>query len=108
MQCKPVQSFGKKHLEDVEPVVNTLENVSPWCSVDTSSGNLTVVLEPFNCFDAELYADELVLDEPVDFREDQRSKLIALILCIPLRSLTQLASQPWKVDSEVPILESYR
>ena len=56
-------------------MVNTLENVSPWCSVDTSSGNLTVVLEPFNCFDAELYADELVLDEPVDFREDQRSKL---------------------------------
>ncbi|KAK7740374.1 hypothetical protein SLS63_001577 [Diaporthe eres] len=72
IQCKPVQSFGKKHLEDVEPLVNTLENVSPWCSVDTSSGNLTVVLEPFNCFDAELYADELVLDEPVDFREDQR------------------------------------
>lgn len=72
IQCKPVQSFGKKHLEDVEPVVNSLENVSPWCSVDTSSGNLTVVLEPFNCFDAELYADELVLDEPVDFREDQR------------------------------------
>lgn len=57
--------------------MNTLENVSPWCSVDTSSGNLTVVLEPFNCFDAELYADELVLDEPVDFREDQRSKLVA-------------------------------
>lgn len=57
-------------------MVNTLENVSPWCSVDTSSGNLTVVLEPFNCFDAELYADELVLDEPVDFREDQRSKLV--------------------------------
>ncbi|KAJ0124725.1 hypothetical protein J7T55_006066 [Diaporthe amygdali] len=72
IQCKPVQSFGKKHLEDVEPLVNTLENVSPWCSVDTSSGNLTVVLEPFNCFDAELYADELVLDEPVEFREDQR------------------------------------
>lgn len=108
LQCKPVQSFGKKHLEDVEPVVNTLENVSPWCSVDTSSGNLTVVLEPFNCFDAELYADELVLDEPVEFREDQRSELTALILCLPVRPLTQLSSQPWKVDSEVPLLESYR
>lgn len=89
-------------------MVNTLENVSPWCSVDTSSGNLTVVLEPFNCFDAELYADELVLDEPVDFREDQRSKLIALTLRTSLKSLTQLASQPWKVDSEVPLLKSYR
>lgn len=72
IQCKPIESFGKKHLEDVEPLVNTLENVSPWCSVDTSSGNLTVVLEPFNCFDAELYADELVLDKPLEFREDQR------------------------------------
>jgi WD repeat-containing protein 48 len=31
------------------------------------------VLEPYNCFDAEMYADELVLEEPVEFREDQRS-----------------------------------
>jgi hypothetical protein len=41
-----------------------------------SSGNLTVVLEPFNCFDAEVYADELELDEPIEFRDDQRGKLI--------------------------------
>ena len=53
--------------------MNTLEAVAPWCSIDTSSGNLTVVLEPFNCFDAEMYADELILDEPIEFREDQRS-----------------------------------
>lgn len=53
--------------------MNTLEAVAPWCSIDTSSGNLTVVLEPYNCFDAEMYADELSLDEPVDFRDDQRS-----------------------------------
>lgn len=55
-------------------MVNTLENVSPWCSVDTSSGSLTVILEPFNCFDAELYADELGLDESIEFRDDQRSE----------------------------------
>lgn len=73
-QCKPVQSFGKKHLEDVERQINTREAVSPWCSVDLSSGNLTVVLEPFNCFDAEVYADELELDEPIEFRDDQRGK----------------------------------
>ena len=60
-------------LEDVEPEVNTLEAVAPWCSIETSSGNLTVILEPFNCFDAEMYADELVLSEPIEFREDQRS-----------------------------------
>lgn len=54
--------------------VNTLEAVAPWCSIDISSGNLTVVLEPYNCFDAEVYADELSLDEAVEFREDQRSR----------------------------------
>lgn len=68
-----IQRFGKRHLEDVEPEVNTREAVVSWCSIDTSSGNLTVVLEAGNCFDAEMYADELKLEEPVDFREDQRS-----------------------------------
>jgi len=73
-----IQRFGKRHLEDVEPEVNTLEAVTPWCTIDTSSGNLTVVLEPNNCFDAEMYADELKLEEPVEFREDQRSTGIPL------------------------------
>ncbi len=73
-QCEVIQRFGKKHLEDVEPQVNTLEAVAPWCSIDTSSGNLMVVLELFNCFDAEMYADDLTLDEPIEFREDQRSR----------------------------------
>jgi WD repeat-containing protein 48 len=73
-QCRPIQSFGRRRLEDVECEVNTREAVAPWCSIDISSGNLTVVLEPYNCFDAEMYADELVLDEPVEFREDQRSE----------------------------------
>lgn len=61
-------------MEEVERQVNTKEAVAPWCSVDVSSGNLTVVLEPYNCFDAEVYADELKLDGPIEFREDQRSK----------------------------------
>lgn len=59
----------------MERVVNTREAVAPWCSVDSSSGNLSVVLEPYNCFDAEVYADELELEEPVEFREDQRSRI---------------------------------
>ncbi|KAM0473387.1 hypothetical protein ACHAPX_008133 [Trichoderma viride] len=80
IKCKPVQSFGKKHLEDVERQINTREAVAPWCSVDLSSGNLTVVLEPFNCFDAEVYADELELDEPIEFRDDQRVSLGKWIL----------------------------
>lgn len=61
-------------MEDVEHLVNTVEAVAPWCSIDLSSGNLTVVLEPFNCFDAEVYADELDLPDSIEFREDQRSK----------------------------------
>ncbi|GAP92207.1 putative WD domain-containing protein [Rosellinia necatrix] len=80
IRCEVIQRFGKRYLEDVEPEVNTREAVAPWCSIDTSSGNLTVVLEPFNCFDAEMYADELKLEEPVDFREDQRINLGRWIL----------------------------
>jgi hypothetical protein len=32
------------------------------------------VLEENHCFDAEMYADELQLEEQIDFREDHRSK----------------------------------
>lgn len=73
--------------------MNTKEAVAPWCSIDLSSGNLTVVLEPFNCFDAEVYADELELDESVEFREDQRSmppftsfQLQSIVVLTPFQS----------------------
>jgi len=72
-------------LEDVEPELNTLEAVAPWCLIDTSSGNLTVVLEPYNCFDAEMYADELTLQQHVDFREDQRSMHSSISTFLPFR-----------------------
>ncbi|EFW98425.1 WD repeat protein [Grosmannia clavigera kw1407] len=80
IRCKQLRRFGKRHLEDVEPEVNTTEAVAPWCSIDVSSGNLMVVLDAYNCFDAEMYADELVLDEPFAFREDQRINLGKWIL----------------------------
>jgi len=32
------------------------------------------VLEENYCFDAEMYADELELEEKIEFRDDQRSK----------------------------------
>lgn len=70
----PIKSFGKRHLEDIEPEVNTMEAVAPWCTIDTRTGRLAVVLEEYNCFDAEMYADELELEEPIEFRDDQRSK----------------------------------
>ncbi|KAK4204789.1 hypothetical protein QBC40DRAFT_272380 [Triangularia verruculosa] len=75
IQCRPIKEFGKHHLEAIVPEVNTKEAVAPWCSIDTSSGNLSVVLEPYNCFDAEMYADELGPLENTEFREDQRINL---------------------------------
>lgn len=74
LQCAPIKSFGKRHLEDVAPEINTTETVAHWCAVDTRTGSLTCVLEENYCFDAEMYADELQLEEAIDFREDQRSK----------------------------------
>jgi len=71
----PLRSFGKQHLEDVVPMVNTTESVANWCAVDTRTGRLTVMLEENYCFDAEVYADDIEVAQPTDFREDQRSEL---------------------------------
>lgn len=103
-QCIPVQSFGKRHLEDVEPEVNTMEAVAPWCSIDTRTGRLAVVLEEYNCFDAEMYADELQLEEPVEFREDQRSTYRLWLLLDQM--LTLDFSKPWKMGLAPYILEA--
>ncbi|KAK1597555.1 WD domain-containing protein [Colletotrichum navitas] len=99
IKCQPIQKFSKRHLEDVEPEVNTLEAVAPWCSIDISSGSLTVVLEPFNCFDAEMYADDLELEEPVEFREDQRINLGKWVLRYLFSGL---------IDEEIKRDEAYR
>ncbi|KAG9248689.1 WD repeat protein-like protein [Calycina marina] len=80
INCVPIQSFGKKHLEDVEPEVNTLDAISPWCSVNTRTGRLAVVLEENNCFDGEMYADELQTDDALEFRDDQRINLAKWVL----------------------------
>ena len=72
LKCVPIQSFGRKHLDEVEPVVNTAENVNNWCTVDTKTGKLTVMLEENYCFDAEIYADDTEFAGKIDFREDQR------------------------------------
>ncbi|TQN74743.1 UBP9-binding protein [Colletotrichum shisoi] len=99
IKCQPIQKFAKRHLEDVEPEVNTIEAVAPWCSIDISSGSLTVVLEPFNCFDAEMYADDLELEEPVEFREDQRINLGKWVLRYLFAGL---------IDEEIKRDEAYR
>ena len=80
LKCVPIKSFGKRHMEDVLPEVNTQESVAHWCAVDTRIGTLTCVLEENYCFDAEMYADELQLEEQIDFREDHRINLGKWIL----------------------------
>ncbi|KAI4687762.1 uncharacterized protein J4E88_003353 [Alternaria novae-zelandiae] len=80
LQCAPIKSYGKKHMEDVVPEVNTVDTVAHWCAVDTRIGTLTCMLEENYCFDAETYADELELEEQIDFREDHRINLGKWIL----------------------------
>ena len=75
LSCVPVKSYGKRHLEDVMPQVNTTEAVANWCGVDTRTGRLAVILEENYCFDAEMYADEWPLDNPNGYRDDQRINL---------------------------------
>ncbi|RAR09394.1 WD40 repeat-like protein [Stemphylium lycopersici] len=80
LQCMPIKSFGKTHMEHVLPEVNTQDSVAHWCAVDTRIGTLTCMLEENYCFDAETYADELHLEEDIDFREDHRINLGKWIL----------------------------
>lgn len=75
LKCVPIRSYGKRHLEDVKDEVTTNMTVANWCTVDTRTGSVAVILEENTCFDAEMYADELELDEDIDFREDQRINL---------------------------------
>ena len=53
-----------------------MESVANWCAVDTRTGRLAVALEENYCFDAEVYTDEADIEESIEFREDQRSKLL--------------------------------
>ncbi|KAF2857343.1 WD40 repeat-like protein, partial [Piedraia hortae CBS 480.64] len=72
LNCRPIQSYGKRDIEEVHVEVVTTDIVTNWCSVDTRTGTLTVALDERTCFDAEVYADELGL-ENVD--EDERINL---------------------------------
>ncbi|KAI9703863.1 MAG: hypothetical protein M1836_007635 [Candelina mexicana] len=99
LQCIPVKSFGKRHLEDVTPEVNTTESVANWCVVDTRTGRLQCMLEENYCFDAEMYADELELEEAIDFREDQRINLGKWVLRYLFADL---------IDEEIRRDEAYR
>ncbi|EPS32549.1 hypothetical protein PDE_07509 [Penicillium oxalicum 114-2] len=82
LKCVPVQSYGKRHMDDVASEINTTESISHWCTIDIRTGRLSVILEPNRCFDAEVYADEadLPATDLSQFREDQRINLGKWIL----------------------------
>ncbi|OAP64923.1 hypothetical protein AYL99_00895 [Fonsecaea erecta] len=98
-ECIPIKSFGRRHLDEVVPEVNTTESVANWCGVDTKTGKITVMLEENYCFDAEVYADELDLPSDLAFREDQRINLGKWVL----RNLFSKL-----VDEEIARDEAYR
>ena len=75
----PIKSFGKRHLDDVRPEIDTMESIANWCTVSTRAGRLAVALEENYCFDAEMYADEADLEQLIEFREDQRSTFLIVI-----------------------------
>lgn len=75
LKCVPIKSYGKRDLDDVRDETVTAATVSNWCSVDTRTGSVAVILEENTCFDAEMYADELDLDEDIEFKDDQRINL---------------------------------
>lgn len=75
LKCVPIRSYGKRHIEDVRDEVTTNTTVANWCTVDTRTGSVAVILEENTCFDAEMYADELDLEDNIEFREDQRINL---------------------------------
>ncbi|EAW13053.1 WD repeat protein [Aspergillus clavatus NRRL 1] len=75
LKCKPIQSFGKRHMDDVANEINTTETIAHWCTVDIRTGRLSVILELNRCFDAEVYADEADLADYSQMREDQRINL---------------------------------
>ncbi|KAJ5120623.1 Protein of unknown function DUF3337 [Penicillium bovifimosum] len=82
LKCTPIQSFGKRHIDDVEAEVNTIDSISHWCAIDVRTGRLSVILEPNRCFDAEVYADETDLPSSYvsELKDDQRINLGKWIL----------------------------
>ncbi|KAI9660269.1 MAG: hypothetical protein M1831_003577 [Alyxoria varia] len=75
LECRPKQSFGKRNVDDVMHEINKTESVAQWCAVDTRTGTLTCTLQESHCFEAEIYADELMQHERNEFKDDQRINL---------------------------------
>ncbi|CEP07720.1 hypothetical protein [Parasitella parasitica] len=96
-KCIQVENFGKRDLEDVAQGINSLESFPAWCSVDTKIGAITVQLHEFNCFDCEMYADEVEMPDNYQVREDQRLNLGKWVL---IHLFEKFIEQELKNESE--------
>lgn len=64
----------REALEVIRTRIEGEEVVSPWCSLDTKTGVLTVYLVERACFDAEVYADEVGFKNEKGFNDESKRK----------------------------------
>jgi WD repeat-containing protein 48 len=69
-----IRHFGQRQIEEVAQEISGIESFPSWCSVTTKIGAITVQLLESNCFDCEMYVDEIGLSPEYHYREDQRGK----------------------------------
>lgn len=61
IQAIELKSFGTGlSMDDVAESFKAYDVVSNWCQVTTRSGELFITLDQHSCFDAEVYADEIL------------------------------------------------
>lgn len=58
-------------------------------------------MHEFNCFDCEMYADEVELPENYQIKEDQRCKLMVMLYI--KQQLTWIISKSWKMGPCSPL-----
>ena len=75
LQCIPIRSYGKVHLDEVFDKLNKPETVPQWCEIDTRTGTVACTLDQDHCFSAEVYADELGEFSHTNVRDDERINL---------------------------------
>lgn len=61
VRCVPLKSFGTGvDMDELADQMHTPASMCNWCQVATRTGELFVTLDQNTCFDAEVYADEVI------------------------------------------------
>lgn len=61
LRCIPLKSYGTgQDMDLLADHLNKPASMANWCQVTTRAGQLFVTLEENTCFDAEVYADEII------------------------------------------------